>query len=470
MHRYLSRLIKLKDESTDHCSLNETNRVAVRSTASGATFSDRKRVELNDIFVAGGRPGETEVDRTTGAAFQSLAPLVRRKGRVLSLFGPSKSGKTVLCRQIFRDRFAVEIHSRRAQSVDDFWQSLREALQAPDRTIMCDNRQRESKTDRSGKASVDAGAFGVSANISAHVSVTRKVSDRQAVLWEYGHLSSGQLTGVLAGNEAVLVVDDAHWIPASVQVDILRDLRPFLSASGTVVWLSVPEQAERLLASDHEMSTLCSSIEAPAWTRDELCDIARRGFAALGVTVEPGVIKKLARFCHLNPLLMQTVAFNFCLHHKILASQSPVVSINPTRNDLYEIFRRTARQQARPAYENLVKNKGDKTWRLASGRAVSIYTLCVLGMRHIGFSQEIGVDRLREHIHALTGPNQDTPDSGVVKRALIRLSSDFAAALQHNSPLEYDSSTARVYFLDPFFLIYLQWDLAVELGEAEPEI
>jgi hypothetical protein len=95
---------------------------------------------------------------------------------------------------------------------------------------------------------------------------------------------------------------------------------------------------------------------------------------------------------------------------------------------------------------------------------------CLLGMRHIGFKQEIGLDKLVEHIARIIGPKGKAPDRGTVKRALVQLSGDMVKTLGDNAPMEYDPKTERAYFLDPFFMTYIQWVLAPEVGEAEPDI
>ena len=59
---------------------------------------------------------------------------------------------------------------------------------------------------------------------------------------------------------------------------------------------------------------------------------------------------------------------------------------------------------------------------------------------------------------------------GGLKRALQQLSGDMVKVLGDNAPMEYDPKTEHVYFLDPFFMTYIQWVLAPEVGEPEPDI
>jgi hypothetical protein len=232
----------------------------------------------------------------------------------------------------------------------------------------------------------------------------------------------------------------------------------------------VPERAEQILAHDHEMSALCTVVEAPSWELDDIAAIGRKGFLSLNVALDEAQIRKLAAISHHNPMLMQEACYQLCCHFKVQHRQAGTFQVKVTPPALRSIFRATAKQQSRPQYRHLAEGKAPKTWKTKSGVDVTIYTLCLLGMRHIGFKQEIGLDKLVERIARIVGPRGKVPDRGTVKRGLQQLSGEMAKALGDNAPMKYDAKTERVYFLDPFFMTYIQWVLAPEVGEPEPEI
>jgi len=94
--------------------------VGSRVSASDHSTQIDRPLEAADVFIAGGRPSLTMIDRSQTVSFAAIAAQVRRRGRVISLHGESKSGKTILCLQIFRDKSPIEIHAREAKTLDAF--------------------------------------------------------------------------------------------------------------------------------------------------------------------------------------------------------------------------------------------------------------------------------------------------------------------------------------------------------------
>lgn len=101
---------------------------------------------------------------------------------------------------------------------------------------------------------------------------------------------------------------------------------------------------------------------------------------------------------------------------------------------------------------------------------VRIYTLCLLGMRHSGFRQEIALYKLFERIGQIVGGRDKAPDCSTVKRALQQLSGDMVNALGDNAPVEYDTKTERAYFPRPVLHDLYPMGLRPEVGEPEPDI
>lgn len=380
--------------------------------------STPRPLEAADVFIAGGRPSLTMIDRSQTATFAAIAAQVRRRGRVISLYGESKSGKTILCLQIFRDKSPIEIHAREAKSLDAFWAELRNKLRLPVRHKVTEDDEQKRENELSLEGSLEAKAFGIKGKVSPAYSATRHAAHGISHTQEFGTISNSQIIDILVHHEAVIVIDDFHWIAEDVQAEILRDLRPFLLRNGTLVVISVPERAEQILARDHEMSALCTVVEAPPWDLDDIAAIGRKGFASLNVELNDVHIRKLAAISHHNPMLMQEACYQLCCHFKVQQRQPAPFETKVTPLELLAIFRATAKQQSRPQYRQLAEGKAPTSWRIKSGADVTIYTLCLLGMRHIGFKQEIGLDKLVERIGRIVGPKGKSPDRGTVKRAL----------------------------------------------------
>lgn len=462
-----------KSKSTENNATSERfNRVelipAIKNTPADVEITQKQPIGLAQVFGCG-RHIWSEIDRTNLSAFSKSASLFQRRGMIVSLWGPSKIGKTTLARQVYSSRKLVEVHGQHAKTIEQFFETLRVALHAPEKTIMTSSGAQEYADQVHAKGTVSVDGFGMKAGIGGggNKRCARTVST--TMRHEYGLRTPLELIQKLVDLDAVLMIDDAHAIPPDVQADILRHMRDFLSNSGTVCLVSVPDCLTRVLATDHELAALTCMIEAPPWSSKELARICRKGFYALGLQVPDPAIRTLVRSCNYNPLLLQILCLNLCRQYEIVEVQHPHRLLAPSTTQLRKVVRSTAEERPRPAYVEIATS-ADESWKLKSGRPASIYALILLGVRHIGFQQEIGAGRLTERIAELVGQAGPKPTLSVVTRALNRFSNELTRRLEHNSPLVFDTMTRRVYFLDPFLLMHLQWVFAPALGESEPPI
>jgi hypothetical protein len=63
----------------------------------------------DEVFVAGGQPTYTYVERSAEHVELKFARAIATPNQIVSLSGPTKTGKTVLCRRILGDRQFVWI-------------------------------------------------------------------------------------------------------------------------------------------------------------------------------------------------------------------------------------------------------------------------------------------------------------------------------------------------------------------------
>ena len=75
-----------------------------------------------------------------------------------------------------------------------------------------------------------------------------------------------------------MVIDDFHYIPVDVQLDIVRGLKPLVFDGLRVVIASVPHRAFDAVRVEKEMTGRVEQLPIPMWERSELEAIALRGF------------------------------------------------------------------------------------------------------------------------------------------------------------------------------------------------
>ncbi|MBL8547140.1 MAG: toll/interleukin-1 receptor domain-containing protein [Hyphomonadaceae bacterium] len=187
---------------------------------------------VTDVF-AEAKPTYTFIDRSTKPEFRRIQRELLAGGKIIRLHGPSKSGKTELCRQIFKEASPILLYGSQIKSVEAYWGAI-------------------------------ATQLGVS------------VTDAPFACAREGR---------------ALIIDNFHDVDRKLQGPIIKSFRPFMDEKGTVVLISVPDVAEVFLevkrgqaAPDPVIGELLARSlpeEAPRWTEAEIRRIADIGFRTL---------------------------------------------------------------------------------------------------------------------------------------------------------------------------------------------
>lgn len=84
-----------------------------------------KNYQLSQVFVAGGQPSYTYIDRQISQNQTTLATRIRQYlsagHKALTVTGPTKSGKTVLCRKVVPKTEGIWVEGGDIQNDEDFW-------------------------------------------------------------------------------------------------------------------------------------------------------------------------------------------------------------------------------------------------------------------------------------------------------------------------------------------------------------
>src|SRR5215467_7699893 len=89
---------------------------------------ESKPIKVGDVFVAGGLPSVTYRPRDQFGLESQLQDYLDERHRILSISGPTKTGKTVLVRKVLRESDAIWVHGGSVKSRADFWATIAEEL------------------------------------------------------------------------------------------------------------------------------------------------------------------------------------------------------------------------------------------------------------------------------------------------------------------------------------------------------
>lgn len=406
------KLLKWGDTEAVHVDLH---RHAVNPT----NPPKEQTVFRQDVFTTG-IPTYTEVDRSRLVEFQDLRANLRMRGRIIRLFGPTQTGKTVMARRALADFMPIEVKGGQVRTLEDFYDAI--AIQyAPD--IPADSR-------------------------------------RLRVL------------KFLIDSKRPIIVDDFHRVPVSVQEALISDAKDLIESGVNLVLVSIPDCAANIIEPKVEFKNRSIPLKAPRWSVPQLKQIPTKGFAQLKALVHPTVIDELVHQARSNPLLIQEFCYKLCEKMKIFesfATPNPVV-IPPSV--LTAVFKEVG---AARSYDLMpLLNAGDDAIKVRwldgpRARRLSLAAVLLVVLdRRAGFN-ELRALTIARHANKLVN---STDRTHVTRESILQAGNDFIKQLedQDRADTVLGIKEDRFYILHPDFAVYLHWALAPMLTGIQPAL
>ena len=235
------------------------------------------RWHRDQVFVPGGEPTVTYVKREQSNIERELARAIATPNQIVSLAGPTKSGKTVLCRKVLGSREFLWIDGGQIKSADDLWERACCELNIP--------LSSETSTETQTGGDIKVGAF-----VTAGGSRLTRSAKREALRVN----SLRDAISVMLQEKIVFVVDDFHYLSPEARTDFMRSVKGAVFNGLKVVLLSVTHRTFDAIRAEPELTGRLISITLPDWNLKELSAIADQGFSALSIDIDHNIINKQA--------------------------------------------------------------------------------------------------------------------------------------------------------------------------------
>lgn len=397
------------------------------------------------VFVAGGMPTVTYVEREEQHIERNLARAIATPSQIVSLAGPTKTGKTVLCKRVLGDREYVWIDGGQVSSVDSFWQQVATELKIPSETT--------STVSTNTSADVSASAL----LVTAKGSLLRgdSFSERQSIN------SMSEAIAVLIRDRIVLVIDDFHYLEEPVRQELMRNVKGAVFNGLKVLLLSVTHRAFDAIKAETELTGRFIAIDLPHWSLSDLQKIPEQGFSALAVQCPPSLIAKLCSEAQENPSLLQRFCWEICFDLKIEHAATILTAKNiPVEYDLDAMFERIAGDAGLPIYQQLAAGppirKAREKRPLKDGTDADIYQVTLLALAETGPKVAVRYEELRAAlIHLLA---DRIPQKHEVTSALKHLAK-ISRKNRFESVIDWDENKREVNVADPYLRFFLRWKI-----------
>ncbi len=275
---------------------------------------------VEDVFTPSTVPSVTYVRRSDPDVERQLVNALKTPGLIISLSGPTKSGKTALVRHLVPEKHLITIGGGSIVSADRLWERVLNAIGSPSSTT-----KRSSRTKGGGlSGSVKIPAFFAS---FLGVSASRTVSEGRDVTTTQNREGIDQVIHEIGNTQYVVFLDDFHGMDTNVQPQVCKQLKEAAEKGVKICTASVPYRSHDVVRANSDLRGRIQGIDFGYWRNSEIQEIGRVGFAALGVSIAEDKIVNLAQEAFGSPQLMQAICLNVCREIRIKETISPSVTL-----------------------------------------------------------------------------------------------------------------------------------------------
>lgn len=416
-----------------------------------------EKKQLEDVFNPGGFPDYTYNPRKQLDLEKDFKDYLTRGHKFLSLSGPTKSGKTVLCRKLIPLNEGIHIFGGQIKEESEFWQKIVNQLQLY--TSVSKTYQSEKGEVTSGQIS---GGFNLGiVNIGSNVTGTE--SARNAEIQAYLRTEDAKTVALrfLNKKQKPVVIDDFHYIPHHVQINIVRALKEPIYEGLRVVIISVPHKAYEANKIESEMTGRIQQLKIPLWEVEELKEIANKGFPFLNIHPNNELAESLAKESFGSPQLMQEFCHNICKINNITETQVIPVKINsiPQASFYKEISDAFASKAHFEMLKHGPRKRKDRTqYKFFNGTEGDVYIAVLWALANSGPITNIRYDELKIEIKNIID-SERCPQYQQVSSALEKMQQISSGSEGRPNLIEWDGISDTLHLLDPYFAFYLKWGI-----------
>jgi hypothetical protein len=406
-----------------------------------------------EVFTPNDVPTATYVKRATPLEQRLRDAFVTPK-LVISISGPSKSGKTVLVNKVIDRDNLIPLSGSTIRTADELWSHTLQWMESPTSRVEKEGTVSKGSLEvqGEGKAGIPYVAEG---KAGAKTSLGRDSMSEVSRSYVSGGLQ--QVIDEIADSGFVLFIDDFHYIPSPIQAEIGRQIKTAAEAGVRICTASVPHRKDDVVRSNPELRGRVAAVDCAYWSEDELKQIANLGFTAMNMDISPKVVQQLSNEAFGSPQLMQAICLNFCFEKGILETLHEQQRIDPDLVTLQNVFERTstltdfssmiAQLHSGPRQRGVDR----KEYQFIDGTKGDVYRCVLLAMRadppQLAFKYD---DMLKRTAEVCMG---DSPVGSSVNQALVQMDK-IAKVFQEAPVLEWDEDVLDV--IEPYFLFFLR--------------
>lgn len=240
------------------------------------------QITAEDVFTPYTYPKETYIERESGHSGLTyegrLMMALENKGTLISVIGPSKTGKTVLCEKLIPLERQVLMTGKEFDEGIDFWSVIAKKIGMSMYGEFEENYEIPTSEKSQGTS-------------YKKVFVTHK----DAVVKYF------------LDNDKVLILDDFHYASQDNQKAAAYYLKDVIRVGFKAIIISLPHRADDIIRLNPDLSGRMDCIELAPWSNEDLRKISRIGFEKLNIYLPTEIEDIMLSESLSSPSLMQRI-------------------------------------------------------------------------------------------------------------------------------------------------------------------
>ncbi len=427
----------------------------MKHTNSSSAKTREQKMQKNlvsEVFNGVKTSKKTYIERDDGRYESELKQGMLEKGTLCLITGSSKTGKTSLCDKVLAELDKAPIRVRCSSSIkpEEFWNYPLEDLDFSRIKAIED-----SSTLTTGISGSVSGKLGWEwfASLKGTLGLSTSTSGSEKEIKEaiLAKPSPTHLTPLLKNSNAVLVVEDFHYLSEDVQREIFQQWKIFTDNEISVIVVGTTHHGVDLATANSDLIGRILHIDLGRWSDSDLEKIAKTGMALLGIGKVDAVAKLIAQESAGLPILTQQVCAQL-FHEKGLIEVDMHTAPKFTTHDAKLALHRVARKRYlnfETWYNQLVQGPRIKSRKYDTYKII----LALLSQDPPTFS--LTRTQIDARLKATGLEPSQVPPAASINSTLASLekfqkSHDFEL-------LEWSKRDRTVYIVEPSFLFYLRW-------------
>lgn len=416
-----------------------------------------KSLTAHDVFTPSSFPEHTYVVRGDEDLEDKLRFALKTKGQIVSLSGPSKSGKTVLVEKVVGKDKLVPVVGAGVLAPDQVWTRVLDWIDAPADETAQKSWQLSTGARVGAKAETDV----VIASGEASGDLSTRFTRRNTGTERKKRRGLEQVIEELAGTDFVVLVDDFHYMPRDVRIEVAKQLKEAARRDVKIVTAAVPHRADDVIRANPELQGRVTVIDVAYWRTRDLALIAKSGFEALNVDIEAASADRLAQQAAGSPQLMQALSLYACFVLGTLDRMPKRVSERLKDEDHVKACRLTS---TIADFRTLVDalevgpraRSGDrKTYTFTDGTSGDVYRAILKAIAEEPLALAFGYDEVLRRVRLLC--DGEAPAGSSVTGACAHMARLAEEQMPTARVLTWDERDQILEIPDPYLSFYLRW-------------